>query len=468
MISHKDGFGSAEHEKPLRILLRCVTGNISEKGERSYPLGLLILVAAARKQLPDYELDFRVEFKSSLFFKSLQTFKPHLVGISSVSMYWSKAVAEGNIAHDLGIPVIFGGIHISLLPKSLPRYAIAACIGEGEVTFPEMIRGFIVDKLTESRKQIKGLAYWEEDRLVTTEAQPLLDNLDDSPFPAYDCLPQSWIETLITSRGCPYDCIFCSTTRYWKQLRLHSAERVIADASHIITARKPKLLIFSDDLFVASKRRLLAIAEGFKKKGILGSVPMSCSARANLIDDEVAEVLKHIGIVNVAFGFESGDVETLRYLKGTNVTVEDNYRAIDIMHRHNIKVHGFFIIGAPFETKEQIQNTFALAKRTDTFDFSFLTPYPGTPLWELAKNKGMVRDNMPDWSILDRSALAHPEDVIMLSEKMRRNELLDINRKLRRLRFFHNAVHMIGHPLLPAALSQFWNIVKTMMKYKTF
>ena len=160
--------------------------------------------------------------------------------------------------------------------------------------------------------------------------------------------------------------------------------------------------------------------------------------------------MSELGIVSVSFGFESGDDEMLVFLKGGFVTAEKNNNAINICKKHSMTVNGSFIIGSPKETREQVIKTYNFIKNSkiDNFDVYFLTPLPGTSVWEIAKDKGLVSDYDFDWSRLSVNAYRNPENAIFLSEKLTQEELIEFYKKFKRLRLLRSITRIWGHPLI--------------------
>jgi len=140
----------------------------------------------------------------------------------------------------------------------------------------------------------------------------------------------------------------------------------------------------------------------------------------------------------------------LRFLKGKSAGVTENIRAINILKKAKIAVNGSFVIGSPYETREQAMRTYDFIRqsRLDLFDIYLLTPYPGTPIWDYATDRNLVSDDMTDWSCLDVNIYRFPGKAIILSEVLERKEVIKLYKKFRRLRFRRNLRKIINHPMM--------------------
>ena len=183
----------------------------------------------------------------------------------------------------------------------------------------------------------------------------------------------------------------------------------------------------------------------------MGKVTFSGQARANLVDENTAQLLKKMGSKSIGMGLESGCEDTLKYLKGGSITVEDNKKAVTIIKKYGMWVYGSFIIGAPKETKKDILTTFEFIKNSklDWFDISILTPLPGTPIWEYAESRGLVSENM-DWARLNMNFADDFENSIIVSETLSREELhrlfkMFLKEKMKR-NFFYLIKSGLRHP----------------------
>ena len=426
------------------LLINAINPNV--ENETRYPgLGLGYLVSYARKHLLELNLSYRIIDRK--IEETTHSFKPHLVGISSVSQNFNTVIELCRYFDSLEIPVLLGGVHITSLPECLPENAVA-CLGESEQTFARVVKLFVENGLKlEKLKEIPGIAYWDADVIRTSPPAEQLENLGLVPMPARDLLQIRPHTYMISSRGCPYRCTFCSSTRFWKKVRFFSAGYVVDEIEHLKNHCGVRMISFLDDLFISDVNRLEEILLGLEKKNLVGKIKFTCSCRANLVNDEIAGLLSRMGVVSVGMGLESGNQATLKYLK-VNVDIEQNASAIDTLKNAGIYTNGSFIIGSPQETQEQIMETYRFIKqsRLDLFDISILTPLPSTPLWQTALKKNLVSRDM-NWNKLNMNPYRSPENILSMSEVLEKKQLIALYKKFRRYRFLRNVRKVWRHPM---------------------
>jgi radical SAM superfamily enzyme YgiQ (UPF0313 family) len=334
--------------------------------------------------------------------QALRPIKPDIVGVSSVTqnfMIAKNICAE--VKRTMDVPVIMGGVHISTLPQSLTPDMDVGVIGEGEETILELACAY--ESGQPDRNRIKGIAFREDGNLILTPRREPIMPLDRIPFPARHLIHFEPAQgyALLTSRGCPFRCAFCSNAAMWHTIRYHSPEYVVSEMRQIYNDYHPKYLGINDDLFAINKPRLRQIVALIKKEEFYGDIRFSCQGRADLMDAETAGLMKEMGVTSVCMGLESGSQRILNYLKCNSVTVEDNKRAVGVLADAGIEPVASFIIGSPNETREEMLQTLDFIKksRLSYFQIGELVPYPGTKVWEEAKVMGLVSDDM-DWNLL--------------------------------------------------------------------
>ena len=418
-----------------------------EVEKRQPSLGIGYLASSLRKEFGDGAFEFLVV--NSSVDKTVREFRPDLVFISSVTQNFDIARGYARRIKEAGIPVIVGGIHITMMPSSLDTCFDAGVIGEGECAVVELTDLYMKEKGFTSRglAGIKGLVYRQGEEIIYTEPRPPIEDLDKISPPARDLLEIHDHTYMFTSRGCPYKCTFCASTRFWSRVRFFSAEYVVREMRDIADKYNASLISFYDDLFIADHERLKKIASMVKNDKKLKKLKFTCSARANLVTDEVVGYLKEMNVKSINLGLESGCERTLRYLKGGNVTVENNMKAIKTVKKHKLACQGSFILGSPTETREEMMQTYDFIKKAplNILDVYVLTPYPGTPVWDYALKRGVVSEDM-DWGSLNVNFASNADNAIILSEVLSKEEMIGLFKKFSKLRFFKNIKGVITHP----------------------
>jgi radical SAM superfamily enzyme YgiQ (UPF0313 family) len=437
-----------------KVLFIRAIESINEVATRYPGLGLAYLVSALRSHFSEDYFEFKIIERGSVaeVKKQILSFKPDIVGISTITQDFNIAKEYAAFCKSESIPVIMGGVHITMLPESLFKEVELACLGESEETIIEVFELF--DKrgefLKDEIRKIKGIVFRDDNgELIITEPRPLIENLDDIKLPARDLLNIEKHSYIFSSRGCPYKCSFCASTIFWDKVRLFSAEYVVNEIEELHNKYDVKMISFFDDLFIINKKRLADIAALLKEKGLDNKIKFSCSCRSNLVNEEVAGLLKDIGIVSVGLGLESGSQRVLKYLKGDSTSVEHNKKAVLALKAHGIAVNASFVIGSPDETEEEMMETYDFIKKVplDLVDVYVLTPLPGTPVWRCAEGRGLVSKDM-DWTRLNINFEENHKDAIIVSKIYDHEQMYRIYKKFRRLRLYINVKNIWHSPFL--------------------
>lgn len=444
------------------------------KGSGNYPpLGIGYLISSLRNKFGHDLIKFKVVEDN--IETEIKIFKPNIVGISCVSPNYNLAIKYARVARKYKLPVIVGGAHISMLPHSLTEDMDIGVLGEGEETICDLFElyknGGVFDK--QKLQSVEGIVYRnKEGNFHITPRRKLIQPLDRIPTPSRDLLKIESNTYMFTSRGCPYKCIFCSSTRFWDKIRLNSAEYVVNEIKHLIDEYNVKSIYFCDDIFILSMQRIELMLKLLEERDLLGKISFICACRSNLLNEKKVSLLKELGVTHITMGFESGCEKTLKYLKGNTISVEDHERAIKIIKEYGIEIMGGFIIGSPQESKEDILETINFIKRNNLVNVSIypLTPLPGTPLWDYAKEKNLVNDKM-NWDLLAFSEFQYNYAAsVHLSEKLNRKELynfIQLFRWWRRVRILKSLIkNGLLNPLrIPEVVT--FLIKKTMVKIKS-
>jgi len=375
-------------------------------GVSSPPLGLAYIASMLRQNHEVKIIDSNIlNYTLEDVEKELQSFNPDIVGITSVtpSIYEAYKVAETAKKVNEDCTVVLGGPHATFMPKRTMeecKYIDVIVKGEGEETTKELIEN--IEKGA-SLNEVKGITFREENEIIDSEPRPFIKNIDEIPFPSRDLLPMHLYQvngvkytTMLTSRGCPFKCSFCSSSRlfggYW---RGRSPENVLEEMKIVYEKYRIRNIEFMDDTFTLNQERAEEICDGIIKEG--WDISWGASSRVDTLSKKLVEKMKKAGCWILFLGIESGSQKILDTI-GKRITLEQVKKAVKILKDAEIQVLGSFIIGFLQDTTETIKETIKFAKslNLDYAEFSILTPYPGTPIFDYAKKNNMLLTE--DWS----------------------------------------------------------------------
>ena len=288
------------------------------------------------------------------------------------------------------------------LPSSDPGAFLSdfdvVVIGEGEQAAAEILKAY---ESGSDLRSIKGIAYRQDGRVVLTPKRELENDLDKIAFPARDLFPnQMYIDhwkkrfgysttTVITTRGCPFSCEFCSNAVFGVSYRERSQKNVLDEVEEALSFGYDRIH-FADDVFTLNRKRLLHFCDEIISRGL--DFPWECLGRVDSIDNAVAKAMKRAGCRRIFFGIESGDDSVLR-LMNKKITTSDARRAVEAAQSSGLKTGAFFILCYPGETDDTVLKTikFATSLPVDYLSFTMPYPLPGTALYERVKDK-IARD----------------------------------------------------------------------------
>jgi len=378
------------------------------------PLGLLY-IATYLKEKTTHNVDvFDTTFhkdKSKLN-KALHNKKYDIVGISLMTTMlrdadWISRVIKG---YSPETKVIWGGPHPTVLPElSLGcRDVDAIVIGEGEETWLDLVKKKGVFR------GVNGIWYKEGKDIIANEARPFIDDLDKLPFPDHELVDldsyfKHWFQldsvarnlkgiNLISSRGCPYQCSFCQPTLnrlFGTRIRKRSPENIVEELEFWKEKRHIDAFMFQDDTLICDKPWVSSICDAILEKKL--NLKWGCNVRANLVDYKIFSKMKKAGLRKVFMGIESGSQRVLDDVYQKGITIRQVKDAVTILKSLNLKVQGYFMLGAPTETIEEAKKTIRFARQLDIDEatFSITTPLPHTHLYE--KTKHLISEDVADF-----------------------------------------------------------------------
>ncbi len=336
---------------------------------------------------------------------------PGLVVIETATASFAQDIVTIRMVKErTGAPVALVGPHATIFHESILRehpFVDYVVRGEYELTVLELVRA-----LEDGRdaRGVAGLTRRDGNIVRVHPPRPFIEDLDALPFPARDLYPWDhyhepnylalpWI-TLISSRGCPFRCIYClwPQTMYGHRYRTRSPRNVVDEIEECVKRYRPGEFFFDDDTFALSKRHVLGICEGIVGRGL--DILWSCMGRVDTVDREMLEAMRRAGCRKIKFGVETGSRAIMKTIKkGIDLDlVADRFR---LAKECGLEVHGTFMIGLPGETRETIRETIDLARRlpNDSLQFSIATPFPGTEFYTLCEKNGFLVTN--DWANFD-------------------------------------------------------------------
>lgn len=323
-----------------------------------------------------------------------------IIGIYSMFSMKNEAIQVAKLLRGNCELLVAGGPLPTLNPEGFLQDFDIIVTGEGEETMLKLVREVEKDA---DLSRLRGIAYKEEGQIKVTPLRDFTQNLDSIPFPARELFDNQayknyyskkfgyTITSMITSRGCPFNCDFCSQPIFGNQFRTRSAAN-IADEIETVLELGYERIWFADDCFTLNRKRLIDICNEIIRRGI--KIDWECLSRVDTVDREMTEKMKQAGCVHMFFGVESGNDSVLALMK-KRATTKQALEAVNATKQSGIQVGAFFIVGYPGETDETVLDTvrFASSLPLDYLSFTFPYPIPGTPLHDRVKDK-MIAD---DW-----------------------------------------------------------------------
>ncbi len=377
-------------------------------GMKAPPLGLAYLAAVLEEAGHKVKIidTPTLEMEPDEWIREVKSWNPDIIGFSLLTPTAPRGYKAAKLVkEELGddIPVIAGGPHPSFMFEEALKNSIdIVVIGEGEYTTKELIdtiekHGLDPDKLAD----VKGIAYKYDGKIHVTPPRPLITNLDKLPWPARHLLPMDkytlfnkpiHIAHVMAGRGCPYGCMYCSTSYFWgRRVRYRSPQNVADEIEFLVNKYKVKQIVFVDDEFTLVKRFVYGFLGELKKRKL--DIQFACGARVDHMTKQYMKDLYNNGCVVLYFGVESGNQETLDRI-GKKITLDQARRVFQWVKELKGFATGSFILGFPWETIEDMKRTvdFAVELDPNYAQFTVLTPYPGTPLFKYAVEHNLVED----------------------------------------------------------------------------
>ncbi len=399
------------------------------------PLGLAYLAAA----LLEYKNNLDIEIIDGFildhdqYYKRISGIDADVIGVTSTITLLNEALKVPKVVNKNNIKFIIGGPGVESLPSSRlyeSGYSVI-CYGEGERTIVELMKAF---ENMLPLEDVDGISFLHNNSEIRTKPREPIENLDDIPFPARDMLDMKkylsiWKEKMgvaathiVSSRGCPFSCRFCSKNTFGKKTRFASHARVIEEMKLLYDKYKAEMIFFDDDLFTFSRKRILDLCDAMEKE--LPGKRWGAQARVEMVDLEMLTKMKGAGCTDLMFGVENGSQRILDLL-GKGITVEQIKKAFKWVNEVGISGGMYLIVGIPGETQQDIDMTKRLISevKPKSIDIYFLTPIPGTEIFEMTKH--LIRDDANFYAFNESLESVYRKDAFEVEPQERRMEVMD-------------------------------------------
>ncbi len=400
------------------------------------PLGLLY-VAAFIEHNTSHQVEILDTHLDTLTYDQIEEEvrrrKPDIVGIQAMTFTVIDATLTAKAVKrvDKSIPVVFGGPHVFIYPSETMKIPEVdyIVVGEGEVTFPQLI-----DALAEGRdpSTVNGIGYRDhQGDIKLTPLVGLNQDLDTLPMPARHLVPQHRyysvlaksvpITTMMTSRGCPMQCIFCDRPHLGKQFRYRSPKSVVDEMEACEKMGIREIFVY-DDTFTIRRDRVIEICRQKVERGI--NIAWDVRAHINTISDPVLDALAAANCTRIHYGVEAGTEEITKVLK-KGINLDRTREVFKKTKAHGITTLGYFMIGNPGETKQQAMETIEFARNlhADFIHLSVATPFPATELYRLGLKRGIY--NHDYWREFATNPTPNFKPALW-EETMNREELINL------------------------------------------
>jgi len=376
--------------------------------------------------------------------RGVLSLKPDAIGLSALTWNIPRTyeLALALKKEDAKTPIIMGGPHVSALPhRTLEecKSIDAAILGEGEQKFPEYLSQLFSKGSGPETKKIRGLVSRHDNKVIGDPDPVYVEDLDALPLPARHLFPLSeyikWsknfkarqtpVGSMITSRGCPHRCSFCTRVNNGTRFRARSPENVVSEMVELKELGFNEVQIV-DDNFTHNRDRVFDICKLIQEKDLKLTFSLVNGMRIDHVTEEMMKAMYDAGFYSIHFGVESGDDRVLQGIhKG--ITVNQVREAVRITRDIGYELNLFFVIGLPGSNLESERKTLALMDEMGLpFTFSVCTPYPGSPLWD---EMGSKMDSI-SWDRFDEGNVSDP---LYIPEGMTLTEIQEVLEKARSL-----------------------------------
>ncbi len=381
------------------------------------PLGIVFIGTYLKKNGVDVRL-MDLQFSKSFedWKGHLEEYKPDIVGISVLTLIANFAYKAAQMAKEFNpdIKVVIGGPHACAMPEDMlkSKNVDIVVVGEGEKTMLELVRALETGK---DLAAVKGIIYREKGKIKHTAPRPYIEDLDELGIPDRDLLPTypKYLKFptpfpyvmphtyIIGSRGCFGNCSFCQPMLrkiFGPRVRYRSPKMIVDEMEHLVNKYNAKSIYFADDTFTANKQWVTEFCEELIRRGLQKRMVWLGQTRVNVLTKELAQLLKRSGCIFLAFGVESGNQRVLDEVYTKGITPDQTRKAFKICDEVGILTETALIVGCHDETRESVMDTIKLVEdvNPDIADIHYLTPTPGSRLFEIYSEKGYLEYKSTD------------------------------------------------------------------------
>ena len=361
------------------------------------PLNMSILAAIAEEAGHEAQIiDGEIEQLTNLdIVERVKEFSPDLIGITGTTPIFHLVQRLAiTIKDHMNVPIMVGGHHVTLFKEKVFEDCFDYFfISEAETAFAEFLEKF---DSKQDFVDIPGLLFRKNGETVFTGKPELTKDLDAIPFPARHLLKNELYQlgtlhgtkkytSIMTTRGCPFQCIYCSNIVYGRKVRRRSIENVMEEIEHVVNTLGIRHFYFVEDVLTLNRKYTLSLCDEIDKRNL--EITFEGSTRANLVDDELVERMANSGLIRISFGLETADPKILKIIK-KDVPLEKYIEANKLTNKYGIETINSVMLGLPGQDRKSVNKTIAFlrqAKDIQHATYGIAMPYPGTEFYEMAK-----------------------------------------------------------------------------------
>lgn len=356
------------------------------------PFGIAYIQSYLKKMFPSCEVVLIDATVGDDVKGMLSSFQPNIVGVTAMTSQIPDAYRLGDMLR-LSRPdilTVVGGVHASALPNEALEHFDCVVVGEGEVVFTNIVNNFIKGKRTYGIIQGKTIEDLNDLPMIDYGSLNIKEYIKrgiDLPLLSNPCM------NMVTSRGCPYNCVFCYNSGKPSKTRYFNAERITQEILYLHDNFNITTFYFGDDEFLINVKRLRTLNKLFHKHKIIEWIKWGCQARSQTCTIETLKLAKDAGCILVSIGLESGCERVLNYLKNGTTTLADNEQALKNCYTVGLLAGGNFIYGTFDQTLKEMQTSFNWLTKQKHISFAsagVLIPFPLTEVWNKSNEHNLL------------------------------------------------------------------------------